>query len=189
MLAYRTPGVYFEWLDQRGPAIVPLRTDIAGFVGIAASGPLHKPVKVESLTQFISIFGGHIPQGFLAYAVEGFFENGGQACWIVRVADPGTARPASFAIRDDTGEKTLRLTAISRFSNSDGTTNKDKNPGRRGEDITFLLTPTSNDRFTLSISLNNAREVWRDLSLSDDDPRKVADLINDISSGSRLVEV
>src|SRR5260370_12445692 len=98
MLAYRTPGVYFEWLDTRAPAIVPLRTDIAGFVGIAASGPLHTPIKIESLPQFVSIFGPHIPQGYLAYAVEGFFANGGQTSWVVRVADPTKARVAAFEL-------------------------------------------------------------------------------------------
>ena len=37
MYAYRTPGVYFEWIDDQTPPIQPLRTDIAGFVGIAVS--------------------------------------------------------------------------------------------------------------------------------------------------------
>ena len=45
MFAYRAPGVYFEWLDSRAPAIDVLRTDIAGFAGIASRGPLHRPVK------------------------------------------------------------------------------------------------------------------------------------------------
>ena len=70
--AYRTPGVYFEWLDQAPPLGV-VRTDIAGFVGIASRGPLHVPVRLESWTQFTSAFGEHIAQAFLAYAVEGFF--------------------------------------------------------------------------------------------------------------------
>ena len=47
MFAYRAPGVYFEWLDSRAPAIDVLRTDIAGFAGIASRGPLHRPVKIE----------------------------------------------------------------------------------------------------------------------------------------------
>ena len=34
MYAYRTPGVYFEWLDAAQPPQIK-RTDVAGFVGIA----------------------------------------------------------------------------------------------------------------------------------------------------------
>ena len=84
MYAYRTPGVYFEWRDKSATRLQALRTDITGFVGIAARGSLHTPVKIESWTQFVSEFGGYISQGFLAYAVEGFFANGGQTCWVVR---------------------------------------------------------------------------------------------------------
>src|SRR6185436_20254334 len=130
-----------------GPAITPLRTDIAGFVGIALSGPLDTPVKLESFTQFVSIFGGHTPQGYLTYAVEGFFANGGQTCWVVRVADRSRARAASFAIRDDTGAPALQVTAISRFTTSDGTAKKSDSPGRHGENITLRVSPTAPERF------------------------------------------
>lgn len=189
MLAYRTPGVYFEWLDQRGPAMVPLRTDIAGFVGISLAGPLDVPVRIESFTQFVSIFGGHTPQGFLAYAVEGFFANGGQTCWVVRVADKDRARAASFAIRDDSGAKVMEVTAISRFTTSDGTSRNSDNPGRRGEDITLRVSPTAPDRFTLIVSLDNTREIWRDLSFTSGDKRNATTLITDPQSGSGLVKL
>lgn len=100
MYAYRAPGVYFEWLPRRLPAGTR-RTDIAGFVGIAERGPLNDPVKVESWEQFVGTFGGHVPQGFLAYAVEGFFANAGRTCWVVRVADPEAARKARAILRVD----------------------------------------------------------------------------------------
>ncbi|HKQ04329.1 MAG TPA: phage tail sheath C-terminal domain-containing protein [Blastocatellia bacterium] len=111
MRTYRTPGVYFERQDAAASLIGPLRTDIAGFVGVAERGPLHKGVKIESLTQFMNVFGGKIAQGYLAYAVEGFFKNKGQTCWVVRVADPATARVASLDISDDAGTHILRITA------------------------------------------------------------------------------
>jgi phage tail sheath protein FI len=88
MLAYRTPGVYFEWLDLAPHALAAVRTDIAGFVGIAARGPLHRAVRVESWTQFTSIFGAPVPQGYLAPAVAGFFAAGaapaGSCAWPTR---------------------------------------------------------------------------------------------------------
>jgi hypothetical protein len=63
-----------------------LRTDIAGFVGIATRGPLHQPLPVQSWRQFQAYFGDFTGAGYLAYSVRAFFENGGQRCWVVRVA-------------------------------------------------------------------------------------------------------
>jgi phage tail sheath protein FI len=87
-ISYRTPGVYVEWLDANPQHIELGRTDVAGLVGIAQQGPVQTPVKIESTRQFLTTFGEQIRHGYLAYAVAGFFENGGRTCWVVRVADP-----------------------------------------------------------------------------------------------------
>jgi phage tail sheath protein FI len=86
MATYLTPGVYYERADAADAAIAPLRTDIAGFVGIARRGPVDCAVPVESWRQFVAYFGDFTGAGYLAYAVRGFFENGGRRCWVVRVA-------------------------------------------------------------------------------------------------------
>ena len=95
MTVYRTPGVYFERRDISPLTIGLPRSDIAGFAGIAMRGPLYEPVRVESWIQFMSTFGTHIAQGYLAYSVYGFFANGGRTCWVSRVADPAMATRAS----------------------------------------------------------------------------------------------
>lgn len=97
MPTYTTPGAYIEWQDATSVAIDPLRTDIAGFVGLAARGPIDAPIPVESVRQFEAHFGSFIGGGFLAYAVRGFFENGGRRCWIVRVAAAHGGKPAAAA--------------------------------------------------------------------------------------------
>jgi phage tail sheath protein FI len=89
--AYRTPGVYVEWLDSNAQQLEIGRTDVAGFVGLAERGPVQAPTKIESAQQFWTTFGDPIPGAYLAQAVEGFFANGGRACWIVRAADPDHA--------------------------------------------------------------------------------------------------
>jgi hypothetical protein len=96
--SYGAPGVYVEWLDANAQQLDVGRTDIAGFIGIAERGPLHSARKIESVRQFVSTFGAHIPQSYLAYAVEGFFANGGRTCWVVRVADPRTAKRARIRL-------------------------------------------------------------------------------------------
>jgi uncharacterized protein len=114
-LATTTPGVYFEQIDRARAAIGPLRTDITGFLGYARQGPLLVPVKVTSWRQFTAVFGEPFPFAFqaayLAYAVRGFFDNGGAACYVVRVADPAAAVAATLLLPDTTGAPLLSLWA------------------------------------------------------------------------------
>ena len=92
----RLPGFRFETQAPPLPEVLP-RMDIAVFVGFAASGPLQTPVAVESEPQFTAIFGEDAPLAWdlvrgeevhahLGPAVRAFFRNGGQRCWIIRVA-------------------------------------------------------------------------------------------------------
>jgi uncharacterized protein len=172
--AYRTPGVYFEWLDPGQAGVLPVRTDVAGFVGIAERGPLHRPVRVESWIQFTSVFGGHVPQGFLAWALGGFFKNGGRTCWVVRVADPIRAQPGRLRLLDEHGRPTLRLLASS--------------PGSWSDRLGVTVARTSRDRFALTLRLpGGQQEGWRDLTMFPGDPRYVERVLNDPLTGSRLV--
>jgi phage tail sheath protein FI len=91
MPTYATPGVYFERIDNADRAVPEIRTDIAGFVGIAQKGPVHKATVVESWQQFQSTFGSFIPNGYLAYSAKAFFENGGDRMYVVRAAAPKTS--------------------------------------------------------------------------------------------------
>ena len=88
-----------EWVSADVPVPAAVRTDVAGFIGLAQRGPAHQPVRLASWSQFQAVFGGYDPRGWLAYAVNGFFANGGNACWVVRVVDPDTAQPARAAAR------------------------------------------------------------------------------------------
>ena len=105
----RLPGFRFETQAPPLPEVLP-RMDIAVFVGFAASGPLQTPVAVESEPQFAAIFGDDAPlawdvvrgeevRAHLGPAVRAFFRNGGQRCWIIRVArqTAGEAQPLNRA--------------------------------------------------------------------------------------------
>src|ERR1044072_6384414 len=92
----RLPGFRFETQAPPLPEVLP-RMDIAVFVGFAASGTLQTPVAVESEPQFTAIFGDDAPLAWdlargeeihahLGPAVRAFFRNGGQRCWVIRVA-------------------------------------------------------------------------------------------------------
>lgn len=174
---YRTPGVYFESLDApRG--LQPAATHIACFVGIARRGPLHTPLRIESWDQFTSLFGRHTAQGYLAYAVEGFFTNGGQVCYVVRVADPETAASAYLDLLDPQGWPLLRLTASS--------------PGIWAHRLRITLVFTRGDRFNLTLELPDSTqekptasrlEVWQDLSFDEMDERYALRVLNGVPEG------
>lgn len=115
-MRYTRPAVHIERADAAGPPPVVLRTDVAGLVGIARRGPLDVPVPVESLRQFSAHFGDFTGAGYLAYAVRGFFENGGRRCWVVRVASRDVtlgAQAAAVTIADTAGQPALRIAASS----------------------------------------------------------------------------
>ena len=92
-----TPGAWLQRYDQAAPPTATLRTDIAGFIGIAQRGPIGVAVAVESFRQFQAVFGDFIGGGYLAYSLRAFFENGGQRARVVRVAsdDPGAGAAAA----------------------------------------------------------------------------------------------
>ncbi len=100
----RLPGLTFETPPQVVATALP-RMDVTALVGLAAAGPLHVPVAVADASRFRDVFGvagrdlelawdderGEVRRAHLGAAVEGFFAGGGRSCWVVRVADEGTA--------------------------------------------------------------------------------------------------
>lgn len=81
------PGVYIEEFTPGAP-IQGVGTSTAAFIGPASHGELDTPTKITSWDRFREVFGEQpLPGFFLWYAVRGFFENGGQVCYIVRASD------------------------------------------------------------------------------------------------------
>jgi uncharacterized protein len=104
MPEYLYPGVYVEEVDTGNKPIEGVSTSTVGFLGIAARGPV-TPTFVTSYSEFVRNFGGHMqndvgtPTAFLAYGVEGFFQNGGLRCWVARVTS-STAKAASASLAE-----------------------------------------------------------------------------------------
>ena len=97
MPTYLTPGVYVEEVPSANKPIEGVSTSIAAFVGLAPGGPVNTPMRISNWTQFAKIYGdpnepdnGPFMEGaYLAHSVYGFFQNGGNLCWVVRVGDDG----------------------------------------------------------------------------------------------------
>jgi Bacteriophage tail sheath protein len=97
MTEYLAPGIYLRPKPEAKRDVRLVRTDVAAFVGYAERGPLvypgapdevakRLPVRITSWKEFRTTFGGFTPNGLLAYAVKGFFENGGTTAYVVRAA-------------------------------------------------------------------------------------------------------
>ncbi|HEX2093621.1 MAG TPA: phage tail sheath C-terminal domain-containing protein [Longimicrobiaceae bacterium] len=130
------PGVRYERLDTSAPPVAAVRTDVAGFVGIAERGPLDEPVPVQSWRQFESRFGGFATAGLLPYAVRAFFENGGRRCWVVRVASRDTSGGAAEA------SVTLRLQDAGGGEGAEAWKVRAATPGSWGNALSILLRET-----------------------------------------------
>jgi phage tail sheath protein FI len=92
MPEYLSPGVYVEEVDTGNKPIEGVSTSTVGFLGVAERGPT-KPKLTTSFTDYVRNFGRYVPGSFLAYGVEGFFQNEGKRCFVARVA-PANAVPA-----------------------------------------------------------------------------------------------
>ena len=85
---YSTPGVYKK--DIFPAPGVELGTGIPGFLGLAQNGQVNIPALLTLWPQFAAKFGRILPDGYLAYSVRGFFENGGRLCYVVPLEDSST---------------------------------------------------------------------------------------------------
>lgn len=126
MPEYLYPGVSVEETDTGNKPIEGVSTSTAGFLGIAERGPITATF-VTSYADFQRSFGSYFTdskgnKAYLAYAVEGFFLNGGLRCWIARVTS-GTAKVAA---------QTSGLIVITAAG-----------PGVSGNNIAFWIRPAS----------------------------------------------
>ena len=123
MPTYLTPGVYVEEVPSASKPIEGVSTSVAAFVGLAPGGPVNTPMRISNWTQFAKIFGdpnepdnGPFMDGaYLAHSVYGFFQNGGNLCWVVRVGDDGggSAAPrAALPAAADASVETYRVVAL-----------------------------------------------------------------------------
>lgn len=83
--SFKQPGVYLQEISVFTPPIQGISTNTAAFLGETQTGPT-TPTLITNWQQYQTVFGSYFDQGkFLPYAVEGFFLNGGQRCYIQKI--------------------------------------------------------------------------------------------------------
>ncbi len=95
MPSYLSPGVYVEEVASGSRPIEGVGTAVGAFVGLAPQGPLHEPTLVTNWSQYVAAFGEFTDGYYLAHSVYGFFNNGGTACYVVRVG--GASGPGAVS--------------------------------------------------------------------------------------------
>jgi phage tail sheath protein FI len=123
MPQYLAPGVFIEEVPGAKP-IEGVGTATGAFVGIAEKGPIGEAELVTNWTQFVETFGSYVPYGYLAYAINHFFTEGGTRCFVVRTChydsnNLPTASAGSLTLRDAAATGTLKIDALSAGSWSD----------------------------------------------------------------------
>ncbi|MBN1181698.1 MAG: phage tail sheath family protein [Bacteroidales bacterium] len=130
---YKSPRVYLKSLETE--PLSPLLSSVTGFVGVAEKGPLNLPQSICNWGEYLTIFGSFVSYSHLAESVYGFFLNGGERCYIVRVGcspyDSSDEKKdiwnvyeqlqkASKTILDELGNNSIKFEAINegRWGNS-----------------------------------------------------------------------
>ncbi len=122
MPEYLSPGVYVEEVDRGPKPIEGVGTAMAAFVGftekaelvrevdgeLVVENLLNKPQLVTNWSQFVERYGEFVPGAYLAYAVYGYFMNGGSRCYVVSVR---TIPKAQAALLNNAGKPQLVVRA------------------------------------------------------------------------------
>jgi uncharacterized protein len=131
MPEYLAPGVYIEEIEIGAKPIEGVSTSTAGFLGLTERGPTEVQF-VSGFPEFQRLYGGFIKDAFLPYAIDGFFRNGGERCFIGRIVCDG-AKAAELSQNPITlqavGEGTWGERVAIRIENaSSGPTSPDGSP-------------------------------------------------------------
>jgi len=179
------PGVYIEELSSGVHTITGVATSIAAFVGWALQGPTAEATLVESWTGFQSQFGGLTQSNgtpnYLGYAVNQFFNNGGQQAYIVRLAADGNdgTVPAGVAVVNLTDTNNNIFLTLQAADAGNWATNYG---------VSITVSKANPTRFSLSVvyapSGANPQvvESFQNLSLAPGDPLYAVTVINSDSN-------
>jgi phage tail sheath protein FI len=91
MATFQSPGTKITQV-RKGPVSLPgLSTAIGGFLGLFEKGPLNEPVLVTGIPDAQEVFGDSTLTTYQKTwdALLGFFGNGGESCYLVRVLGEG----------------------------------------------------------------------------------------------------
>ena len=93
------PGVYIEEIPSGVHTITGVATSIAAFIGWAPKGATDVAELILSFSDYEREFAGLDSRSLLGYAVNHFFLNGGQQCYVIRLV-ANNADTAELTLND-----------------------------------------------------------------------------------------
>ena len=172
MAEYLSPGVFIEDTPNT-PVAEAVSTSTGGFVGIAQRGKVGKPIFISSWNAYINEFAMGMSSPFLAnsdlaYAVYGFFQNGGKRCYVQRVAS-----------------KAVKCATLSNPNENPTLVISAKDEGEWGNKIKVAITANAdvNTAFDLTVTLDEEKvEVFKGLTNTVGDENYWIDILDEQSS-------
>lgn len=181
MVQVSYPGVYIQEVSSGVRTITGVATSIAAFLGRTQEGPVNRPVRILSFSDFEKKFGAPQPDSELGHAVRLFFLNGGTDCYVVRLVKPGTGQKATVTVENEAGAGVLKFTAKEIGTWGNGVAIEVDYATANPEDTFHLrLTRLADDGTVL------ATEEFLNCSMDRGNPRFVVDMV---TQGSALVDV
>jgi phage tail sheath protein FI len=185
MPTYLTPGVYVEEVPSANKPIEGVGTAVAAFVGLAPGGPVNTPMRISNWTQFAKLFGdpvnpdnGPFMEGaYLAHSVYGFFQNGGNLCWVVRVGsdDGDTAPRAALPSASDKSVEAIRAVALDGGKDTISVEVSEEPPAAKDADPTYKMVVTA----------GSEREEHEGLTLK----KGRANIATKVNAASKLIKI
>ncbi len=212
-------GINVVEVDGATPSLQGAPTSVAGFVIRSQRGVPGVVRQVSNFTQFTDYFGGYVATGnnavgtatgtqtsyVGAYAIRGFFDNGGSLAYVSRVVDATTAVAASASlatIATATGTSTVNgitLTAAFRGQADPGTWGNAVNAdGSAHNGLVVSIAPNSNaaNGFDLTVAwattlrgttTYKVLESWTKLVIGGAAGAQDPTVLNDPNTGSKYV--
>ncbi len=182
-------GINVLEVDGRAaPSIQPAPTSQTGFVVRTDRGLPNAVRRVTSFKQFTQLFGGFRSDAFGAYAVKGFFDNGGGVAYVTRVVRDSGGGAAEAATRDFSNADGVALSVTAGFRGT-------PDPGAWGDRLGIRIAPNPvvADTFDLFVRLDGRDvESWEQLNhgVGPSGPgRNPETLLNDEVMGSRYITI
>ncbi len=181
MPEYLTPGVYIEEIEIGAKPIEGVSTSTAAFLGKTERGPID-PRLVTSFDQFQRLYGGYLPDSYMAYEVDGFFRNGGSRCYIARIVGD-SSKPADntatkaftsdTATPPDPAKSALSVSALG--------------PGESGNNIKIKIEEAGlncldQELFKLTVFYKDIEEAFDNLSIKPSSSDYYLNRVNGISN-------
>jgi uncharacterized protein len=201
MVQVSYPGVYIQEKSSGVRTITGVATSIAAFVDNFPRGVLDEAVQCLSYADFETEFGGIDVNSPASYGVKQFFQNGGNECWVVRVASDGSGGTTAAAPAQVPTPITDPASGDGMFNVRAGRQIRGEsveNPGVWGNSILVDIDYDTTDSLALfniivtEVRTQNGRrsvlrsETYRNLTMQPGVPNNALDVVN---ASSRLVQL